>query len=1827
MKPRLRKILASITSVCLLLSSLTLSAFATQQATEPFGTMHMKSLSEADITVTKTAGTANVPYIQERTYNTALTGDVMLAAVVSGTTFDVTADFGTYDIGPAFESNFSLLFNYNSAKTDNLHYIYRVGDLAITATRIAGEASATVNLDFSTTYKGVALETASSGNNILGYNHGTPISSADRLANVTEFYNYLVDNGIGTNWLLESNGTPITNYWYAFEMPLTVRMENGTVSVSGLGTKSIDFVLPADADFTGANVSLTEQTLGSTQIVGVCNWSSSYIKAGLTRDVSVVYKNKTMPSLADADITVTKTAGSSNLPYIQERVYNTALTGDVMLAAVASGTTFDVTADFGTFDIGPAFESNFTLLFNYNSAKTDNLHYVYRVGDLEITATRIVGEASATVNLDFSATYNGVALETASSGNNILGYNHGTPISSADRLANVTEFYNYLVDNGIGTNWLLESNGTPITNYWYAFEMPITVSMIGGIVSVSGAGTKTIDFVLPSDADFAGANVSLTEQTLGSTQIVGICNWSSSYVEENTVEDIQLAYKNESLPTLSNSDITVTKTAGSSNLPYIQERTYNTALTGDVMLAAAVSGTTFDVTADFGTYDIGPWFDLDYTMLYNYNSAKTDNLHYVLQVGDLVITAARIAGESSATINMTFSATYNGTQLEPRDGNNTVFDYSDGTPISSADRLANVTEFYNYLKDNGIGTNWLLESNGNPITNYWYAYKMPVSVKLRNGVVTVTNNVDRSISFVLPEDANFLGSKVALSEQTFGTTQIVGVCDWSGTYAAPVDSEIRFTGANLSVGEGIGINFYVPDALLTEYDSTYATVAFDVDGDGANDTVRIDPVDYKNGADYQKYTFNELTPDRMADLVYVTLYGVKDGQAAQITGESGYSVKQYALNTFFATFNPKSHLYGDLNLRKLLADMLTYGEAARLHAGTGTESILAGCSWVSAYASSGTVADQASCDKENITYLTNTVTASTAHFNWVKVAVDLRANPRLVYTFAPTANAASDLSGYSVVVEKDGTATQYPLPTAQNGTYTFSYDGLSAADMAKTVRVYVVDANQSIVSAAYDYSVESFAYNCYEQTNGGSQASDSVSLSLYSLSQALIRYGISAKTYVDNVNLGELVAYPEYDERIVRDYSYSVSVTKGNRTVDLTSYNHTDSVMTSNRTVNGDMYRRFCEFAFSGSQVRVDVTVHSDFESYTVMPSAREFTTTRNGNVISVYLDEPEYFLIKLDNKDDSILAVFADEPETDVPDKDDPNVIYVDGWYDPTDAEGNKTHHLTLDKAGTILYLAPGSVLNARVKVTAASVTIKGRGMILDPYSDVYSTNKSDTDDPAKRYILEVKADNCVIDGIKMIDARDYNLCANASCLTATNVKILASEMCTDGISQWSGDNNVYRHFFIYVGDNALVISGGQNNVFEDITIGSICCAVFPQSAVGTCTVDDIYIFRADEGVMRNCYNYNSLQRTFSMTLNNVNAVDCHHFPFIFYGWNMGSAAKHITFNNLAVPVATGRVALGEGDGGTIRVENVSGYLDTTNYTLTFNGLSIGGQAITDASQIPVNMTDGNTIIVTGNGAQNMPTLPATNSGSVVVDGKIYIGNRQLVTEQKAVKQGNVWYLPAEAVCGAVNRTVPTTTTNINGTAYISLTDLVSNGVAVSATYDAATGRINIAPPTTDVGNLVDWFTTDALSRWSEDICYEVHMEHLEGYDQNSFRIIRSANNGFTAGASYNLTEQMQQYGAGTYTLTFDARSSTGCTVGMKIGAKTGTQAIVKYGSTGALTSEWITYTMTYTLNSTVTDGVDPNNVTNAYLAIYAQAANAEVEIRSASVTFTPAS
>ena len=668
------------------------------------------------------------------------------------------------------------------------------------------------------------------------------------------------------------------------------------------------------------------------------------------------------------------------------------------------------------------------------------------------------------------------------------------------------------------------------------------------------------------------------------------------------------------------------------------------------------------------------------------------------------------------------------------------------------------------------------------------------------------------------------------------------------------------------------------------------------------------------------------------------------------------------------------------------------------------------------------------------------------------------------------------------------------------------------------------------------------------------------------------------KSSFDVSRTGVLQAYPEYDARIERDYAYTVTVTQGSNVRSLTCYNHCDAVASSDRTVNGDSFRRFCEFAFADAPVRVDIAVKQDFKTYTVMPTAKGYKSELHGNVISIYMEKPDYILLKLDNLDDSILSIFADAPETDVPKKGDPDVLYIDGWYQPD------SWHLDIDRPNTTVYLAPGSVLCARVIVTAKNVTIKGRGMILDPFSDIYhydvDTNFTVGSQVAR--ILNVRNTGCTIDGIKLVDARTFNLFVMAGGLKCTNFKVLSSEMCTDGITQ-TGDNNTYEHCFIYCGDNGIVISSGKNQQYKDITIGTICCGVFPQLGTGDVNIDGLYLFRCDEGLMRNLYNPNGTEQTFTVTIANASAVDVDHFPFIFVGGNMGNKTKTITFKNLAVPYATGAnnkftasptiATLKQGS-------STSGNIETSNYTLTFDGLSIGGQAVTDPSQIPCSASLRDSffhITVKGNGA-TWPTKSNAITANVTAPGKVFIGDRQLVLKDAAVEQNGTWYVPAADVCKAIGCGVPATATKIGGVAYLSLDALKAAGCTASATYDASAKAIRIAAGDRS-GNLLEGEGNEVHCRWGEFICYNIYLLYRKDAANGDYFILHgTSSSGKGAGAYYMLTQQVKQYGKGTYTLTVDLKADKACSV--QTGLTLNRNTVTKTAEVG---TSWKSYTFEF--------------------------------------------
>lgn len=444
-----------------------------------------------------------------------------------------------------------------------------------------------------------------------------------------------------------------------------------------------------------------------------------------------------------------------------------------------------------------------------------------------------------------------------------------------------------------------------------------------------------------------------------------------------------------------------------------------------------------------------------------------------------------------------------------------------------------------------------------------------------------------------------------------------------------------------------------------------------------------------------------------------------------------------------------------------------------------------------------------------------------------------------------------------------------------------------------------------------------------------------------------------------------VVVYPEYPAAITRDTEYAVQVEQEGVRRPLVVYNHCEKSILAGRTHGGDVNRRFCEFAFSGAPVRVDIRVSRDVSSYKVFPARHRLKSAFRDGVVSVWLDRPVYFGLQLNDSDKTILSVFADAPEKadEIPQKGAPGVLYVEGWVDAPGADG----FLETPKDLKEIYLAPGAVLNARLKIVAKGLRMHGRGMVLDPLSDIFRYDQTQN---TARGVIRVAAPDVTLDGFKVIDARTFNLMSWAPNTTFRNVKLLASMMCSDGFT------NGHRGFraencWLYVGDNALVVSGVTGAVYRDIAIGTSCAAIFPQGDNAAVTMENIDVFRADDGLINNWHNETLRRNNKWSEMNagkahkekdpqdlrhlahefffrNLSAVDCTLFSHFFSGHNMGTLPKTFAFAGCSVPGSTGRSdwrAIGKTDGVAIDTRNdPKRWLVTDNYALTFTNLWIGG-------------------------------------------------------------------------------------------------------------------------------------------------------------------------------------------------------------------------------------------------------------------------------------------
>lgn len=627
----------------------------------------------------------------------------------------------------------------------------------------------------------------------------------------------------------------------------------------------------------------------------------------------------------------------------------------------------------------------------------------------------------------------------------------------------------------------------------------------------------------------------------------------------------------------------------------------------------------------------------------------------------------------------------------------------------------------------------------------------------------------------------------------------------------------------------------------------------------------------------------------------------------------------------------------------------------------------------------------------------------------------------------------------------------------------------------------------------------------------------------------------------------ELIVYPQYDERIPRCYDYGVTVHQGNQSEKLTVYNrNTSGEEMALRCFKPDFNRRFCEFAFTG-EVRVDIEVCHDFSSYSILPSAKEYRNEYHDGIISVWLDENDTsFILRLDDDDDSILSVFADAPENYEIDKNDASVLYVDEkWYDPDESSAV----YTVPENIKTVYIAPGCVLYSRLFVQTKDVTVCGHGILLDPYSNVYDT--SITSEENSKMVLRVRANHAAVKDIKVIDAQNFNIfLEGGSDHTVEHVKCLSSRITTDGIAVGAGNVEI-NHCFFYVGDNAIVYSGGAGyHHISDCIIGTTCAAIFPQHRspyeIG---FKDIYVFRANEGIVNNWFNGAQIQSEMKhMTFENLDSSDVIDTPWIFSGKNMGDAEKYYTFRNCRFANIRGASVIKSWDstaGQAVFVTNSEKDLHTSNYLLEFQNCTIDGNLIASPSDLNPQLTEGNEVAFQIQNDSMPEKIPVgKHTVNHVYEKKVYIGDRLVPLANQPVRKGGEYDLPEQEICDAWGIAVNKDTKGelINGIKYISLAQ--ASLFYANASYDSSRLAILLAPICQSSRNLLTEKASATI--WNP---YSYPNVELSPHQNQGEALLRCTvlQNAYQPGMFTGITDVLKQNGAGKYTVRVEAKCYDG--------------------------------------------------------------------------------
>ncbi len=239
-------------------------------------------------------------------------------------------------------------------------------------------------------------------------------------------------------------------------------------------------------------------------------------------------------------------------------------------------------------------------------------------------------------------------------------------------------------------------------------------------------------------------------------------------------------------------------------------------------------------------------------------------------------------------------------------------------------------------------------------------------------------------------------------------------------------------------------------------------------------------------------------------------------------------------------------------------------------------------------------------------------------------------------------------------------------------------------------------------------------------------------------------------------------------------------------------------------------------FDFQG-RVELDIEMPGlgkPVESARVLPTALGIVPTVEEGHVRFAITEPGQYTVVFNDSVNKAVHIFANPPETDVPDPQDPSVYFI--------GPGEWTMDAIALQDNQTLYLSGGAVLHSIVSVSNAdNVRICGRGII--DGSDYPAWNQPGS---YARVPIDLNhSKNVTAEGIILVNSNCWNFNSySSSHVRIDNVKIISGRQNGDGFTFQSCTDHEVTNCFARTWDDSLVIknySGSTRGVsFRNVQV-----------------------------------------------------------------------------------------------------------------------------------------------------------------------------------------------------------------------------------------------------------------------------------------------------------------------------------------------------------------------------------------------------------------------